>query len=310
VSTDRGAGRAAFFRFNGAMSPWARARKVAAGLAFETGLGPALMRDRLHLDVADGADADALAETSIGHHLARALGLSRVGLCVSFGAVRPNRKPVVQVLGPDGSVVGFAKIAWNDLTERLVEDEARALDDLAARPPRSFRAPEVIHRGTWQGRPLIVTSPIPTSFRAPGTSAMDAAMREIAERSGVDRMLITDAPSARDALVRAQHLPPDRAEAVGDAIAAFHDRAAGVEVRVGSWHGDWAPWNISRSGSRLGVYDWERSRTGVPVGLDAVHLAVQVALRRTAGDVAAAVRMARSRLASPLAGMGVAPGSW
>ena len=39
----------------------------------------------------------------------------------------------------------------------------------------------------------------------------------------------------------------------------------------GSWHGDWMPWNLLRSGTDLWVWDWERSASGVPVGLDAAH---------------------------------------
>ena len=57
------------------------------------------------------------------------------------------------------------------------------------------------------------------------------------------------------------------------------DRLAGaagaVHLQLGRWHGDWAPWNMARAGGRVQVWDWERSVTGVPVGLDMIHFQVQ-----------------------------------
>ena len=48
--------------------------------------------------------------------------------------------------------------------------------------------------------------------------------------------------------------------------------------RFGRGHGDWTPWNMRRVDGRLVVWDWERSRDGVPVGLDALHYGLLVAL--------------------------------
>jgi hypothetical protein len=49
-----------------------------------------------------------------------------------------------------------------------------------------------------------------------------------------------------------------------------------VTVRVGAWHGDFTPWNMSRRGDELLLWDWERFETGVPAGLDRCHYAVNV----------------------------------
>ena len=44
-----------------------------------------------------------------------------------LGAARANRKPVLQLLTPDGETVGFAKIGVSPLTSSLVWAERDAL---------------------------------------------------------------------------------------------------------------------------------------------------------------------------------------
>ena len=45
---------------------------------------------------------------------------------------------------------------------------------------------------------------------------------------------------------------------------------------VGTWHGDWAPWNMTTARGILYVWDWERSEGGAPVGLDVLHFSFEV----------------------------------
>ena len=51
-----------------------------------------------------------------------------------------------------------------------------------------------------------------------------------------------------------------------------------MTLGFGRGHGDWTPWNMRRLDGRLVVWDWERSRDGVPIGLDALHYGLLVAL--------------------------------
>ena len=56
--------------------------------------------------------------------------------------------------------------------------------------------------------------------------------------------------------------------------------AGDLEWRTGSWHGDWTPWNMARSGQRVLLWDWERFETDVPIGLDRCHYLVNAITRR------------------------------
>jgi hypothetical protein len=64
-------------------------------------------------------------------------------------------------------------------------------------------------------------------------------------------------------------------DAAAEAIAA---EAGETLLGFGRGHGDWTPWNMRRLDGRLVVWDWERSREGVPIGIDAVHYGLLVAL--------------------------------
>jgi hypothetical protein len=65
----------------------------------------------------------------------------------------------------------------------------------------------------------------------------------------------------------------------------------GEEVlSFGSWHGDWAPWNMAWREGSVAIWDWERSSHSVPVGLDAAHFDFQIALAASRHRSAPALR--------------------
>src|SRR4029077_3567494 len=98
----------------------------------------------------------------IESELPRLLGERRVEVAISLGQrLRPNMKPVLQIMAPDGRVLAFAKLAWNRLTTELVRNEIATLCRLRGVGFRSFRVPEVLHHGTWNGFDLVLLSPLP-----------------------------------------------------------------------------------------------------------------------------------------------------
>jgi hypothetical protein len=125
---------------------------------------------------------------------------------------------------------------------------------------------------------VLVQSPLPIwEPRVPLTGArLDAAMREVALVDGVGEAALEDGPywpQLRERLDAVTDHPDGRALA-----RAGHDlltRAGSTVLRYGSWHGDWAPWNMAVLADRLLLWDWERFASGVPLGFDALHLAMQ-----------------------------------
>ncbi len=211
-----------------------------------------------------------------------------VTIGVSIGSARANRKPVLGVFDRHGRQIAFVKVGDNEVTTRLVTDEAEALGRLAEHSFETFAAPAVIAFHDWSDLRLLIMTALPTSpWRSPLTRGRPPieAMTELA--TGFDEGLVPvvgtplwkRALVARDAL--RDHGLAERYEAALETIAA---RWGQTDVRVGAWHGDFTPWNMARRRGVVQLWDWERFETGVPAGFDMAHWSVQTDGRARAGD--------------------------
>jgi hypothetical protein len=220
-----------------------------------------------------GTDPDA---DSIENHLAGCLGTDvRVG--VLLGTRRVNQKPVLQVFGLDGTLLGYAKVGHNDLTAALVRREADSLATVGGLHPRSFRVPRLLHHGRWAGLEVLVMSPLSTNPRHRVTRATRlAAMREVVALAGT-----TSAPLAESGFWSRLH---GTAQLLADApdgprlqaaVDAIERRDVTERVTLGGWHGDWGRWNMGMGEGVLQLWDWERYDPEVPVGFDGLHFAAQ-----------------------------------
>lgn len=220
---------------------------------------------------------------SIETHLEAALGVP-VSVAIYTSPPRANRKPVLRVLTAQGAPFAFAKLGVNPLTSRLVSSEADALTTLAAHQLTRVLAPELLHRGRWNGLDVVVQRELAaTAPRPPSAEVLDAAMAEISALGRSD--LLTVRGSAYVAGLRARlaaRRPSGQTKGLLEALAEVEALADtnGVTLRFGSWHGDWTPWNMTSDGSRAIVWDWERFEGGVPVGYDAAHYQTQLAIVR------------------------------
>jgi hypothetical protein len=271
----RAAGRALERFAQGSGAP----ARVAAGMAsagIRAGGLRVIPRSRVALWVEAGTPSGRLPDLVLRAHLERVLERERVFLAVRVGAVRPNGKPVVQVLDPSGEALGFCKIGWNDLTRPLVAREGEALAELAG-GTRGFSAPRPIWRGEWQGHELLLVEPIAQTGRPTGPEPPVEATREVADLGGRTRGRLAE--SGWWAGVRARLAAVDHRQLAADADR-LANRFGAVELAFGGCHGDWTPWNMTRVNGRLMVWDWERFAHGAPVGEDAVHYAFMVWLRQ------------------------------
>lgn len=220
-----------------------------------------------------GTDPDA---DSIENHLAGCLGTGvRVGLVL--GPRRVNQKPVLQVFGLDGALLGYAKVGHNALTAALVRREAESLTSISGHQPRSFRAPRLLHHGQWAGLEVLLISPLSSDAGQPVPPATRlAAMREVAGLSGPRSATLAES-AFWSRLRDAAHLLPGASDDTRLLVAVDTiERSYGdVHVSLGGWHGDWGPWNMGMDGEVLQLWDWERYDAEVPIGFDALHFIAQ-----------------------------------
>ncbi len=251
----------------------------------------------------EGPDADVVS------YLRKVLDQDLV-VSLRIGSPRANRKPVLELLGPDGGVLGFAKVGITGLTRELVRAEAAALGVLEAAALTRLEAPRLLHHGQWRDHEVLVQAPLRGSGRAVTPVALTSAMAELATVAGV-----TIEPVGRSGY---WHGLRSRLEACGDReraaallriMADMQATAEATSLAFGSWHGDWTPWNMAFSGGRVLVWDWERFESGVPVGYDALHYQLQGEVERSNGAGAqAAAEAALFTAPMRLGSLGVRPG--
>jgi hypothetical protein len=293
-------------QYSDGMTQRARLAKAAAGLALRSGALPWWLRRRGLVVAAAGPAEGSL----LGDHVPAALGRSDLAAAIVLGPVRPNRKPVVQLIGRDGRPVGYMKVGWNDLTRRLVRAEADTLRRLAGAASRTFTAPDLLHQGRWQGLDITISSALPHRLWRRGRRYAlppAAVSREIAALGGVEETALGESrwwAGLRERLGGAAGAGGPTLEQTLNRLEA----AASTRLAFGTWHGDWGPWNLRATPERLLVWDWERSADGVPLGFDLLHFGYQTALQGLGQPPATAAVTGRDRAAPHLAELGQRPG--
>lgn len=203
-----------------------------------------------------------------------------VRLSVQIGAERANAKPVLGVYRIEGRLeVGFCKVGSTALASRLVATESAALRRLAAAGLRTLDVPPVIHAGSWRDCALLLLGTVRGSRGARGAIPYDA-MRAVAAVDGVVDVTMRESGWVASVRERLPSASSRHAQWLRAALDALVERDGARLVPIGSWHGDWGPWNMAWSGVRPVVWDWERFAGGVPVGMDAAHFVGHPPLRR------------------------------
>jgi hypothetical protein len=286
---------------NGTSAAEALAR-TAAGLMLRAGAGRLLLRRR----VAMRRTAPRSEAPSLHEWLAETYELADVDVAISFGPVRPNQKPTLRVVTVDGATAGFAKCAWNAVTEDLVEHEAGFLGSPALRSLAEVAAPSLVRLGDRAQRRLAAYRPLEgtTWRRRPPPSA---AFGEVAELEPLLRSSFGGSVYARRLASRIEQLPAPARTRAAQRYATVVERAGDVALVYGRWHGDWTPWNMGWTGNRLVLWDWERTAAPVPIGFDALHYMFQPRFLRGAHPSAGQLELALDDAGPHLDWLGVPP---
>lgn len=297
-SGSRKVAAAAVRRYAEPQSRAAKLKRDAVVAALRTGASGVLLRDRIKVT----------GPESIDRHLREALG-RELAVSIHIGPARANRKPVLQLISPEGETFGFGKLGTGPLTQRLVRAETNALIALQRSGLTKLTVPTVLHAGQWRGLQVLVQSALPVWLpRSPLTPRrLAAAMVDIAGCCGYTAGQLVGSLYWTELRARLGSVQ-DRPEGVAlSAAAELLVRHAGATTfRYGAWHGDWAPWNMANLTDALLVWDWERFAQGVPVGFDAVHHELQRRIQST-GDAKGAVEATVRQAAELLAPFNVAP---
>jgi len=191
---------------------------------------------------------------------------------VTLGPRRRNRKPVLQLIRPDGSTVGFAKVGWSPFTRTLVDNEATWLRRFEGHAPAGVEIPRVLACIDEPDRLVVVSSPLVTSPLSGLAGRLSCEqVIELSRALGSRRVGFGELP----------HVDALRTGRVGqlvdvEAMVRTHNEAA---IELGAWHGDLTPWNTSTARGTTLIWDWEFADGDRPVGFDLLHNAFELVRR-------------------------------
>ncbi len=271
------------------------------GWAVGVGLTP-LVGGRLTV-----ASRDRDGNPSLATWLGELLGIRGIAIGITLGAPRPNRKPVISMITPDGTVHGYAKLAWNPLTDGLVRNEATWLDRVHRRRAEGILAPEPITVETWRGHPVLLTRPLDDLPTVPGSIADADTVGAIAGLVSPNTEAVVGSPWWQGLEQRVAGRASSGHTESRTVLERLAGRLDGVVWRFGAWHGDYTPWNARRTAAGVQVWDWERASWPVPIGLDAAHASFQIAHIESRRDVPSSADAATDHVATVLAGLGLDP---
>ncbi len=218
-----------------------------------------------------------LPQGSVAEWVCEFFGRDDLVFIGGIGHPRTNAKPVVQVLTPEGAVVAWAKLGTNRLTRRLVDAEFASVGRVGG-TSSGIAVPSPLARAELDDVTAILLGPLPGwtgSIRRPGAPSASEAMAVAALGDGVSHCMVFESDYATNVLARAAAC----SDAVIGRLAteAFKRSADQIEepLSLGTFHGDFVPWNMLQTAGRLNLWDWERSRSSVPVGFDSIHYIAQ-----------------------------------
>jgi len=215
---------------------------------------------------------------ALGELAAETLGVKNPVFAVSIPTPGRNCKATVQIMSPDGEVLGFLKIPLTDGAARRTRHEASALRRLAGFPALRPYVPEVLFAGDWNGAYVLMQTSLPgrpagCRFSLPHRKflgILHSAVRTV--RSGEDLVAATDSRWRK----LAREVDGDWLEAGERALDQAAERLGAALVPCGISHGDFAPWNLRVHGDRLRAFDWESAKWDAPIHWDRFHFETQV----------------------------------
>jgi len=190
---------------------------------------------------------------------------------LSLGNVDQFHALVVQVMRPDGEILGYIKLPLTVAAVECVRNEAKVLDHLwessSALHPH---VPRVLHSGDWENDFILFQSGGPRKPGPPRFGKMHedflGLLQDVnfVEKPGCQ--LVEEFDRSWRCVEGSLDLEWRR---VGqDALRTAGQLLGETKLRCGLIHGDFAPWNTRQQDGQLYVFDWESAKWQLPTMWD------------------------------------------
>jgi len=199
---------------------------------------------------------------------------------LSIGTEPRFRKLTVQVMRPEGEILGYIKLPLTDAAVERVRHEAETLNCLWSFPALRPHIPRVLYFGEWGEGDILFQSGGPPW---PGPAQFNDHYQEFLQLLwGIQAAQKPGHVLCEEVAARWRKTEPSLCSAwraLGQAaLAEARRELEGVMVPCGVSHGDFAPWNTRIGDQGLFVFDWESASWESPTLWDAFHFKTQVAV--------------------------------
>jgi hypothetical protein len=196
---------------------------------------------------------------------------------LSLGNRIAIQKLTVQVMRPDGEVLGYMKLPLNHNAIERIHHEANALERLWSFPELRPNIPKLLYAGQWDGGWILFQSPLqgevgPTDFTRMHEEFLSILWNaQAVEKPGTSLVEQVGAKWGKTAPCLSTKWETLGAEVLRRAARDLER----LTVRCGISHGDFAPWNTRVQRGRLLSFDWESTNWEAPTSWDIFHFDLQ-----------------------------------
>ncbi|MGO9021239.1 MAG: phosphotransferase [Syntrophobacteraceae bacterium] len=226
----------------------------------------------------DTVSVETAANFPLAGLVTEVTGEMRPMFALSLGAPGSYRKLTVQVMRPDGQILGYIKLPLTEAATARIREEASMLGALQQFEALRPRVPKILYEGRWEDGYLLFESCGPLT---PAPAKFGSIYEDFLHK------LWDSQPSEKPGLAVAEEVAQrwdtikDRQNSIlrslgNGALARARRELAGKKIRCGIVHGDFAPWNAQVSNGQLYVFDWESATPQSPVLWDIFHFHTQV----------------------------------
>jgi hypothetical protein len=197
---------------------------------------------------------------------------------MSLGVGGKFCKLTVQVMRPNGEILGYVKLPLTEAATQRVRHEAAMLERLCDFARLRPHIPKVLYAGEWADGFLLFQSTGPQRL---GPIAFDHSHEEFLRTLwGVHEIKKPGRVLVNEVSTRWQKLAPlldASLRTLGErALDLVYRELDALTIPCGISHGDFCPWNTRVDNGRLFVFDWESAAWGAPILWDVFHFHLKV----------------------------------
>ena len=204
-------------------------------------------------------------------------GEKELFLSLSPGTPGAAQKLTVQVMRPEGSILGYVKMPMTEAAGDRLRHEAAIVRDLHSYPELRSHIPRLLFAGLLQGRYVVFQSALegnmgPRRFTPLHETFLERLHRCRFEQRPGERIV---EETGRKWSRIAGRMGTKWQELGRAALRIAARELDGCEIACGIGHGDFAPWNTRVNEGALRLFDWESASWNAPLLWDQFHFMTQ-----------------------------------